>query len=143
MLIVTPQLQIPLAEVEITFVRSSGPGGQNVNKVNSKAVLRWNVAATPSLPFHARSRFLSLFASRLTSTGELVMTSDRFRDQGKNVDDCFHVSPTSSVMNFDNRATWLEVFPMSSLSCIFSANAVMMQRDTDDLKSKFYVLLPN
>lgn len=80
--------EIPLREFEFTFARSSGPGGQNVNKVNSKAVLRWNVAATPSLPYHVRTRFLSIFASRLTSTGELVMTSDRFRDQGKNVDDC-------------------------------------------------------
>ena len=47
MLIVTRQLQIPLAEFEITFARSSGPGGQNVNKVNSKAVLRWAVGRSP------------------------------------------------------------------------------------------------
>jgi ribosome-associated protein len=81
-------IEIPLREFEFTFARSSGPGGQNVNKVNSKAVLRWKVALSPSLPFHVRARFLTTFASKLTSEGELVMTSDRFRDQGKNVDDC-------------------------------------------------------
>jgi ribosome-associated protein len=80
--------EVPLREFEFTFARSSGPGGQNVNKVNSKAVLRWNVTTTPSLPPSVRARFLGAFASRLTSTGELVLTSDRFRDQGKNVDDC-------------------------------------------------------
>ena len=50
MLIVSRQLQIPLAEFEITFARSSGPGGQNVNKVNSKAVLRWAAGRSPCLP---------------------------------------------------------------------------------------------
>jgi ribosome-associated protein len=80
--------EIPLREFEFTFARSSGPGGQNVNKVNSKAVMRWNVSATTSIPHPVRARFLTTFASRLTSAGELVISSDRFRDQGKNVDDC-------------------------------------------------------
>ncbi len=55
MLVVTRQLQIPLAEFEITFVRSSGPGGQNVNKVNSKAVLRWDVRGSRCLTDEVRS----------------------------------------------------------------------------------------
>jgi ribosome-associated protein len=79
---------VPLREIEFSFARSSGPGGQNVNKVNSKAVLRWSVSTTPSLPPHVRQRFLTRFATKLTSLGELVLSSDRFRDQGKNVDDC-------------------------------------------------------
>jgi len=88
MLIVTRQLQIPLAEFEITFARSSGPGGQNVNKVNSKATLRWAVGISPSLPEAVRERFLQAFGSRLTTDGELLVTSQRYRDAPRNSQDC-------------------------------------------------------
>ena len=88
MLIVTRQTQIPLAEFEITFTRSSGPGGQNVNKVNSKAILRWAVRGTLSLPEAVRERFLRKYAKRLTTEGELLMTSQRFRDAPRNLRDC-------------------------------------------------------
>ena len=83
-----PEIQIPLKELEFSFARSSGPGGQNVNKVNSKAILRWNVAASPTLPLGPRMRFLSTFASKLTSDGEIILSSDRHRDQGKNIEEC-------------------------------------------------------
>jgi ribosome-associated protein len=88
MLIVSRQLQIPLAEFEITFARSGGPGGQNVNKVNSKAVLRWAVAGSPSLPETVRARFLQKYAHRLTTEGELLVTSQRYRDAPRNRQDC-------------------------------------------------------
>lgn len=87
-LIVSPHIHIPERELEISFARSSGPGGQNVNKVNSKAVLRWNVTHSPSLPEAVRERFLARFASRVTAMGDVVLTSDRFRDQGRNTEDC-------------------------------------------------------
>ena len=87
MLIVSRQLQIPLAEFEITFVRSSGPGGQNVNKVNSKAVLRWAVRSS-RLPEAVRQRFLQKYAHRLTTEGELLVTSQRYRDAPRNSQDC-------------------------------------------------------
>ena len=58
MLIITPQIQVPLREFEFTFARSSGPGGQNVNKVSSKATLRWAVVRSPSLPEPVRERLL-------------------------------------------------------------------------------------
>ena len=85
---VPPNISIPDSEFEFTFVRSSGPGGQNVNKVNSKAMLRWPVTAGPSLSGPVRARFLMRYASRLTTAGELIVTSQRYRDQGKNRDDC-------------------------------------------------------
>jgi ribosome-associated protein len=88
MLIVSPNVQIPLDEFSFTFVRSSGPGGQNVNKLNTKAVLRWAVNASPSLPPSVRHRFVERYASRLTNDGELVITSQRFRDQPQNQRDC-------------------------------------------------------
>ena len=88
MLSVNSRIQIPDSEFQLTFVRSSGPGGQNVNKVSSKAVMRWNMKASPSLPPDVRERFLQRYGSRLTTEGDLLITSQRYRDQGRNVTDC-------------------------------------------------------
>lgn len=88
MLTVNDQIQIPLSEFSFTFARSGGPGGQNVNKVNSKAIMRWAVTTTESLPYGVKNRFLAKYASRLTAEGELVITSQRYRDQPGNMDDC-------------------------------------------------------
>lgn len=81
-------IAIPTAELGLTFARSAGPGGQNVNKVNSKAVLRWNVVETKCLPDDVKSRLLALLGRRLTVAGDLIVTSQRTRDQQKNVADC-------------------------------------------------------
>ena len=81
-------IQIPLREFQFAFARSSGPGGQNVNKVNSKATLRWSIAASPSLSETIRQRLLTGLRPRLTTAGELVISSQRFRDAGRNVADC-------------------------------------------------------
>lgn len=88
MLSVTPQIQIPDDELHFSYVRASGPGGQNVNKVASKAVLRWSPAASAALPAEVRSRFLAKYATRLTTAGELIVTGQRFRDQQRNTADC-------------------------------------------------------
>lgn len=88
MLVVNPQIRIPLDEFQFTFARSSGPGGQNVNKVNSKATLRWFAANSPSLPEAVRNRLLDHHRGRFTSEGEIIITSQKFRDQARNVDDC-------------------------------------------------------
>ncbi len=88
MLYIADHIQIPLSEFSFTFARSGGPGGQNVNKVNSKAILRWPVNTSPSLPDAVKARFITKYASRLTIEGELVLSSQRYRDQPGNIDDC-------------------------------------------------------
>ena len=88
MLKVNHRIQIPLTELQFSFARSGGPGGQNVNKVNTKATLHWRVTETPSLPPAVRERFLERYQRRISKEGDLVLTSQRFRDQGRNVADC-------------------------------------------------------
>jgi ribosome-associated protein len=85
---VNAQISIPRREIRFSFVRSSGPGGQNVNKVASKAVLRWQVATSPALPEDLRARWVSKLGRRINDRGELVLASQRYRDQAKNVEDC-------------------------------------------------------
>jgi len=88
MLKINERITIPDSEFQWEFARSGGPGGQNVNKVNSKAVLRWTPATSPSLPEPVRARLLKAVAARLTVEGELLISSQQTRDQGRNVDDC-------------------------------------------------------
>jgi ribosome-associated protein len=88
MLEVTSAIRIPLDEFAWSFARSGGPGGQNVNKVASKAVLRWNLADSPSVPEDVKARFRERFPSRLTTEGEVVLASELTRDQGRNREDC-------------------------------------------------------
>ncbi len=77
-----------MEEFEWSFARSGGPGGQNVNKVASKAVLRWDVQHSPSVPDDVRARFLAQQRQRITTEGALVMSSQRYRDQERNREDC-------------------------------------------------------
>lgn len=88
MLVIDSRLKIPLREFRFSFARSSGPGGQNVNKVNTKATLRWAVLKSRSLPEPVRRRFLAKHGRRVTAQGDLLITSQRFRDAGRNVADC-------------------------------------------------------
>ncbi|HET9764363.1 MAG TPA: alternative ribosome rescue aminoacyl-tRNA hydrolase ArfB [Casimicrobiaceae bacterium] len=78
----------PDREIVFQFVKSSGPGGQNVNKIASKAVLRWHAASSPSLPADVRRRFFERFGSRITAAGEIVIACDRHRNRERNRDDC-------------------------------------------------------
>ena len=88
MLQVTNRITIDDAELRFTFSRSGGPGGQNVNKVNSKATLHWNATTSAALPDDVRARLLTLYASRITNDGDLVITSQESRDQPKNIAIC-------------------------------------------------------
>ncbi|WP_010582727.1 alternative ribosome rescue aminoacyl-tRNA hydrolase ArfB [Schlesneria paludicola] len=85
---VTRRVRIPCSEFSWSVARSSGPGGQNVNKVNSKAILRWSVVQSKELPADVRERFVTAFRSRMTNDGDIVISSERYRDQLKNVGDC-------------------------------------------------------
>ncbi len=89
MLEVTELIRIPDEELEWSYARSGGPGGQNVNKVASKAVLRWRAAATvAAIPEPARLRMQTRFPSRFTTEGDVVIQSQRHRDQEGNRQDC-------------------------------------------------------
>jgi ribosome-associated protein len=87
-LTVNPQIAIPEEEFHWSFARSGGPGGQNVNKVSSKAVLRWDLTASPSLPEAVKARLRMQQPGRITTEGELVLSSERWRDQPRNREDC-------------------------------------------------------
>jgi ribosome-associated protein len=78
----------PLSELQFSFARSSGPGGQNVNKVESKAVLRWDVGASRALPAAVRARFRARYARRINEAGVFMLTSQRHRERERNVADC-------------------------------------------------------
>jgi ribosome-associated protein len=88
MLEVNDAIRIPETEFSWSYVRSGGPGGQNVNKVASKAVLRWDLAASPSLSERVKQRFRTLQRRRVTTEGEFVLSSQRYRDQERNREDC-------------------------------------------------------
>jgi ribosome-associated protein len=81
-------LAIPESELDWTYVRSGGPGGQNVNKVASKAVLRWNLVASPSVPADVKLRLRAAYPAHVTTEGEFLVTSQKYRDQGRNRDEC-------------------------------------------------------
>jgi ribosome-associated protein len=82
--VVSPRVRIPAEELREAFVRSSGAGGQNVNKVSSKVELRWNPTTTSALSMDDRAFLLAKLGGKLTLDGELIVTSDKYRDQPRN-----------------------------------------------------------
>ena len=86
MLEISPSLQIDEREVQIDFIRASGPGGQNVNKVATAVQLRFDVAAA-SLPEEVKKRLTHLAGKRITSEGILLIEAKRFRTQEQNRED--------------------------------------------------------
>jgi ribosome-associated protein len=87
MIRVNAQIELDEREIQEDFVRASGPGGQNVNKVSTAVQLRFDVARSPSLPDPVRARLAALAGRRLTQDGVLIIEAERFRSQRRNRDD--------------------------------------------------------
>lgn len=81
------KFRVPRNEISLAFSRSSGAGGQNVNKVNSKAEVRWDIASSSSVPREVLGRFLSRYKNRLDADGLVFVTSERERDRERNIED--------------------------------------------------------
>jgi ribosome-associated protein len=88
MLRITHNIVIPYHELEWQYARSGGPGGQNVNKVSSKALLRWRPGDSQAFPPELKARLVAHLSERLTKDGDLLIASSRFRNQLGNVNDC-------------------------------------------------------
>jgi ribosome-associated protein len=86
-IVVAPGVVVPASALSLHTSRSSGPGGQNVNKVASKVELRVDLARIEGLPDAARARLRGLAGSRLDAEGRLVVTSQKTRDQHRNLED--------------------------------------------------------
>ncbi|MEK7280798.1 MAG: alternative ribosome rescue aminoacyl-tRNA hydrolase ArfB, partial [Chloroflexota bacterium] len=84
MIQVTPAIAIDESEIQEEFIRASGPGGQNVNKVATAVQLRFDVANSPSLSDDVRERLISLAGKRITEAGLLIVNARRFRSQVAN-----------------------------------------------------------
>ncbi|MBZ0091838.1 MAG: aminoacyl-tRNA hydrolase [Sulfuricellaceae bacterium] len=87
MIRITAKLAIDEKEIQEQFIRASGPGGQNVNKVETAVQLRFDVAHSPSLPDEVRARLTKLAGRRMTDEGVLIIEAQRFRTQGRNRED--------------------------------------------------------
>jgi ribosome-associated protein len=88
-IVVTAHVVVPEAAIQVSAARSSGPGGQNVNKVASKVDVRVDLAAVAGLSAEARERLQALVVHRLDADGKLQVVSQKTRDQGRNLEDAY------------------------------------------------------
>lgn len=106
---ITPTISIDEAELSERFVLSSGPGGQNVNKVSSAVELRFDARASPNLPDAVKARLIRIAGSRMTQDGIIVISAQRFRAQPRNREDAmerlFAMICEAAVVPIRRRAT--------------------------------------
>lgn len=79
---------IPFSELSFSYARSGGAGGQNVNKVNSKVIMDWDLRSSPSLPDSVKERFFTRYRNLINQDGIVQLTSEKERSQKANLDDC-------------------------------------------------------
>ncbi|HEX7676310.1 MAG TPA: alternative ribosome rescue aminoacyl-tRNA hydrolase ArfB [Bdellovibrio sp.] len=82
------EISIPFHELNFSYARSRGPGGQNVNRTNSAAILRWNLFNTQAFNEDVKARLIEKLSSQLTSEGDLLIRSEIHRDQDQNRSEC-------------------------------------------------------
>ncbi len=87
MIYISPDISLKNAELLFTFIRSPGPGGQNVNKVSTAVQLRFNLLQSPSIPDELKLRIIKKLTSKLSTEGELIIKANRYRTQLKNKED--------------------------------------------------------
>ena len=100
MIKVTDNIFIAEHEIKESFIRSSGPGGQNVNKVSTAVQLKFNVVNSPSLPEEVKFRLIEIAGSRISKDGSIVITANNFRTQNQNRD-----SARSRLLDLIHKAT--------------------------------------
>jgi len=90
MIRITPDIAIDEREIQEVFIRASGPGGQNVNKVATAVQIRFHVGGSPSLPEEVRKRLIRIAGKRMTEDGLLIIDARRFRTQKRNRQDAIN-----------------------------------------------------
>jgi ribosome-associated protein len=90
MIFINEAISLNPSEIKVTFIASPGPGGQNVNKVATAVLLRFNVIHSPSLPESVRIQLITLLGKKITKHGELIIKSNRFRTQERNKQDALY-----------------------------------------------------